>query len=230
MSDPAQYEYASISPRSGAKLVSCYGFRDVASFAADLPSGASVLDVGAGRSTFGHEVAALRDDISWLNVDQHGRSITGSPDERSAVPSNLEFLAANVLDLPEALAGRRFDQVLSYWMLPYITLAGRDLGLLAAKNMLSAAKPEGKISIGPRTGARNFARCILNRECTVTLQAPERETDLDAAAEFIVDATTLGRFAGQVHRATTAWFVRQDPFSVHSMSRWGGETKTRANA
>lgn len=63
------YEKAITTDRSAEMLACKHGSEGVAQLAETLPQGARILDVGAGASPFGKEVAILRPDISWTNFD-----------------------------------------------------------------------------------------------------------------------------------------------------------------
>lgn len=197
MSDSIHYEYAPISNREAGLLARYHGHKDVDSFAGEIPEAAEVLDVGAGYSTLGREVAVLRPDIRWLNVDLHYVKTIAQPKN---MPDNLEHLPANVLALQESLGSRQFDRVLSYWLIPHVTLASRELGITAVRNMLEVAKPQGKISIGPTTGLRNFGLSVLHHKGTVTVDKPKSEQEMTEVAANIVEATKLGRFWGWMNR------------------------------
>lgn len=190
-------------------LAERYGYSSLQDFVADIPEGADVADVGAGQSILGLQVCRMRRDVSWLSIDQNYDKIP--PYLRRQAwrrgvlrrPRNFDSVTGNALNLTEAVGDRRFDLVLSYWMLPHIIIDGHDLGLAAADSMLRIAKPTGVVAVGPC--AALYTEALANDK-RLPLELKERQTkaselamavelsgydNLDHLAEQIVTANTL---------------------------------------
>lgn len=141
-------------PSTGRKplfLVKQLGFNSVARFAESLPEGALVADIGAGLSTFGQEVASMRADIHWINVDPCylDKKIARWLPEN--LPPNLELLTDNITLESDTLSGlnAKMDFVFSYWLIPHLSLEDDTAARTAIKNMTTLLKREGKMAVGP---------------------------------------------------------------------------------
>lgn len=143
--------------REVEELAVRHNYSSVRSLAASLPEAAEVVDVGAGVSRLGHKVAALRDDITWVNMD----ILYSAKDQDSELkhtlgrlattaPKNLEYVAGSILSPPAKITPSRFSHVFSYWLLPHIVEANSRKGAVAAYNMIIMGKPGGTLSVGPR--------------------------------------------------------------------------------
>lgn len=169
-------------------------------FAESLPADATVMDVGAGRSDLGLEVASRRPDVLWVNADiQYGFHDKVWPliaVAEEACADKLQFTGRDVLTLPGDLAGR-FDRVYSYNLTSHLLHIRRDLGRRAVDGMTGLLESDGALSIGPvhgRTRAGNEGRRA------VELQASASEAEREAA----LDALTMSRLQGLVLDATNA--------------------------
>ncbi len=142
--------------RCADALVARYGFESLDDMAASIPEEAHVLDVGAGLSDLGNEVASRRPDIHWLNLDAYYNSIghesnMGWRFDRltTTAPENVEYLSGSILDLDDSFKHRCFARIFSYYVLPYIARGNRGNALIAMHNMRAISLPGGIISIGP---------------------------------------------------------------------------------
>ena len=198
------YEKAPTTDRKGIVLARHYGYAGLPEFVKDIPEGADIADVGAGKSPLGREVCRLRPDVQWLSIDR--RYDRMRPHSRlRRTPRNFEFVAGNALDLQTVVGERRFDLVLSYWMLSHIIIDGRELGLAAARNMLAIAKPTGVVAVGPCV-ALNTRRAAANdtdRPKAVLLDKSPAAAYLAAAVEIDGPASSLERLAEEIVTATT---------------------------
>lgn len=129
-----------------------FGYNSVRELAGALPKNAIVMDIGAGLSRLGHEVAALRDDIRWINVDpcyqEKTASIKFSGSQRA---SNVEFWSDNIVTGSTKLDGLHgtVDVVYSYWLMPHLSLEADEPAIHAVEHMYDLLKPKGKLIIGP---------------------------------------------------------------------------------
>lgn len=147
-------------PSTGRKAVFMarqMGFMSVADFADSLPKRATVADVGAGLSRFGHEVAAQRPDIKWFNIDPCYKNTTIAKRAKLDIPKNLQLLTDDITkSIP--IAGRA-NLVLSYWLLPHLSLEPGKTAYRAVTHMYDMLKPGGRLIIGP---VRNLGFGILS--------------------------------------------------------------------
>ncbi|HXE10266.1 MAG TPA: class I SAM-dependent methyltransferase [Verrucomicrobiae bacterium] len=172
--------------RTGALFVHEYGgYETVEDFADDLPEGARVLDVGAGKSAFGLNVARWRDDVEWTNADIR----YNMPGMRESVgrhaPPNVRYVPADALRLLDAFEEGEFDRVFSNWMMPHISMAGRNAGVIAARNMLAVASPDGEVAVAP---CRPRAPGVEGRMFMVDM-AEHTPAELDGIAEDMAAAS-----------------------------------------
>lgn len=126
-------------------------FPSLETFAASLPKGAVVADVGAGLSRLGHEVGALRSDITWINIDPAYAFPSIHQAASKNLPSNVSLCAGDIVKgftLSEELRNGA-DLVYSYWLLPHLSLEDDSVASAACEHMLDLLKPTGKLAIGP---------------------------------------------------------------------------------
>lgn len=126
-----------------------HGFASVAALAESLPKNTKVLDVGAGASPFGKEIAALRPDITWVNFDYS----YGDPSILSEVskdrPPNLAFTAGDATKLENIYEAGHFDTVFSYWLLPHLSIDDAAPARAVSQAIFRLTKTGGYISVGP---------------------------------------------------------------------------------
>lgn len=122
-------------------------------FARSLPQDARVADIGAGLSDFGHQVATLRPDVSWTNVDLNYAEDRHHPQHelfrkaQDKAPENLHAVAASALALPAELRGQ--DIVCSYNLLTHFRRINFNLGHQALTSMVELLNDEGQLMVGP---------------------------------------------------------------------------------
>jgi hypothetical protein len=96
---PTWHETAPSTARNAKQLSYAYGYDSPEALATSLPVDALVVDVGAGRSKFGHTITILRPDIHWVNVDQrNGRRFPLRHPQRKA-PPNLQYIVCVQISL-----------------------------------------------------------------------------------------------------------------------------------
>jgi hypothetical protein len=146
--------------RKGNTLARRYGYgglRSLSRLVGSLPVGAEVLDVGAGRSSFGTQACRLRPDIRWINADPaySDEGIRNTLEVNR--PTNLSLESVSAQELTKAFGERRFDRVYSWWMLPHITgQKGEQAGQIAVEQMLLVAKLSGQVAVGPQIPMPHF--------------------------------------------------------------------------
>lgn len=192
------YEKAPTTARSADKLARRHGFENLAELAESLPAKANVLDIGAGASPFGREVAALRPDISWTNVDYSYRDPAILAEASHEAPDNLRFVAGDATQLETLCEPESADAVFSYWLMPHLSLEEDAPALAAAKQMHMVAKPGAFLSVGPRF--RQLHDKSLHSPATYRAVKDETLTHADEFAAAVVEAT---RLTGLTRRAQT---------------------------
>lgn len=142
-------------PTTGRKVgfqVKQLGFTSAKGFASSLPKDAVIADVGAGLSRLGHEVAALRPDITWVNIDPGYKDKGILATASQNLPSNVILLDANIVEgfkkLPKPLE-HKADLVYSYWLLPHLSLENDQTARKACGHMFELLKPNGRLVVGP---------------------------------------------------------------------------------
>ncbi|HEY8999465.1 MAG TPA: class I SAM-dependent methyltransferase [Candidatus Saccharimonadales bacterium] len=148
--NPTIYEQAVTTDRTAETVAHKHGSESAAQFAESLPTNANVLDVGAGASPFGKEVAALRPDITWTNFDYSYYDEAILAEVKQGAPSNVAYAAGDATKLDDIYTEGTFDRVLSYWMLPHLSLDQPEPAGMAARAMFVVAKEGGILSAGPR--------------------------------------------------------------------------------
>lgn len=202
------YAKAPMTKRTGALFVYEYGsYETVEDFADDLPEGARVLDVGAGKSTFGANVARWRDDVEWTNADIR----YNIPGMREAVgrhaPPNVRYVPADALRLLDAFEEGEFDRVFSNWLMPHIGMAGRNAGVIAARNMLAVASPDGEVAIAP---CRPRATGVEGKMFRVDMTEHE-PAELDGIAEDMAAASRYTRIGAGLQYVVNQLCQRFEP-------------------
>lgn len=137
------------------------GFSSLDEFAASLPKKAVIADVGAGLSRFGHEVARLRPDITWVNIDPCYTDKGLLADVTTGLPANVSLFSGNIVDgfKPPVKIRSGADIVYSYWLLPHLSLENEKAARAACGHMYDLLKPEGRLLIGP---VRTFGLGLLS--------------------------------------------------------------------
>src|SRR5688500_1438327 len=81
------------------------GYESVVDFAASLPEGATIVDVGAGLSRLGHEVGNYRPDVHWINIDPCYRDEEIAAAAQEGLPDNVRLLSEDIVQGSALLAG-----------------------------------------------------------------------------------------------------------------------------
>lgn len=182
------YEKAVTTDRPAEMLAHKHGFESVAQLAETLPTDAKVLDVGAGASPFGKEVAALRPDITWVNFDYSYQdpAILGEVSKDS--PANVEHVAGDATKLGESYEPETFDAVFSYWLLPHLSIDDPTPAKEAAKAIFTATRTGGLMSVGPKASQKRLPSMKSGKAIQVVKEPGQ---DADSYAERIVAETKL---------------------------------------
>lgn len=198
-----RYERAPMTDRRGDTLALKYGYKDLSAFTDDLPVGARVVDIGAGFSSLGRQACYRRSDIEWVNVDIQYEDWT-SPYAHlyeqliDGKPSNLHFEPADAMSLVQDFGENQFDRTYSYWMLPHIILASRELGLSAVENMIRITKSSGNLAVGPISRPLFTSDAIHKRALHITPASDD--SSIPDQAERLVSATTPSPVEAMIQR------------------------------
>lgn len=187
------YENAVTTHRSAESLARAHGFESVAELARQLPKDAKVIDVGAGASPFGVEVAKLRPDITWVNLDYSYSDPDIIEDVSKDAPPNVEFFEGDATKLADMYDPQTFDAVFSYWLLPHMSLDEPGPAKAAAEAMYTITKIGGMISVGPRNDA---TRRLFSGSDTLNYESRSSEE----FADKIVAGTKLSKSASYLQK------------------------------
>lgn len=146
------YEKAPTTHRSAERLAKRHGFRNLTELAQSLPPNAHILDVGAGASPFGKEVAKLRSDIQWTNFDYSYKDPKVLEEVSIDSPPNIKYVQGDATKLSEAYPAETFDAVFSYWLFPHLSIDDTAPANESAKGIFRVTKKGGIMSVGPRLG------------------------------------------------------------------------------
>lgn len=188
------YENAVTSHRTAEKIAQRHGFENVRSLAESLPENARVLDVGAGASPFGREVAGLRPDVTWVNFDYSYQDPRVVEEVSEAAPMNVEYVPGDATVLDQAFGEDSFDAVFSYWMMPHLSLDELEPAHEAARAMYQVAKPGAMISVGPTSHS------IHRKTDALQTVKDESEQSAEEFADRTVEATKLGPMSAKAQR------------------------------
>ena len=185
---PPSYEKVVTTERPAGMLARKHGFEDAAHLAKSLPENANVLDVGAGASSFGSEIAELRPDISWTNLDYSYQDPAIYEDVTRNVPDNVGNTPGDVAELESMYEHETFDAVFSYMLMSHLSLDDPEIAKKAAKNIFDVTKIGGLISIGPDTSKRRLPTTSPKEAYRLV---KDESMDAETFAESIVDKTRL---------------------------------------
>lgn len=157
---------APITQRSASELSHRYGFASVAEMANYIPSEGRVLDVGAGHSPLGQEIAQRRPDITWYNFDYSYRPDFVAAANRLA--PNVRYVGGDVLELAGHFEPHTFDNVFSYWLIPHLGIEGPEVTKGAVAQLYTVAKNNSEIFLGP-----DFRRMWMPRDTHRWVKTPE---------------------------------------------------------
>src|SRR3989344_278542 len=191
------YEKAITTDRPAKMLARKHGFESVAQLAKMLPQGAKVIDVGAGASPFGKEVASLRPDITWVNFDYSYKDPEILEDVSQDAPDNLEHVAGDAIKLSEIYGHETFDAVFSYWLLPHLSIDNPKPAEETAKAIFAVTKTGGLMSVGPKVSRR----WLPPIKAGVAIQTVKDGTlDANSYSARIVAETKLGKVTRYAHK------------------------------
>lgn len=179
-----RFEQSPLTASSGEFLAGVYGDgATIDAFADSLPENARVIDVGAGLSTFGAEVAARRDDVQWTNYDiNYNRTghVSYEAVRRAveAAPQNLRFVTGNVLTIPDDMR-HAYDRAYSYNLVTHLLRIRRSLGGQALENIVGLLDEHGESKIGPT----NAKMATSERWGAATLPADASEAQITAVRQ-----------------------------------------------
>lgn len=182
------YEKAVTTGRPAERLAVKHGFESVAQLAESLAPGARVLDVGAGASPFGKEVAAMRPDITWVNFDYSYQDPAILEEVTKNAPETVQFTAGDATKLDEKYVAESFDAVFSYWLLPHLSLEDTAPAERAARAIFAVTKLGGLMSIGPKTTQKSTDIFRSGKAIQVT---KDDTINADIFAHHIVRETKL---------------------------------------
>lgn len=161
-------------------------------FAQTLPSQATIIDIAAGRSNFGVEIARRRDDITWINLDVKYDNHEDRTTLQNVAPQNVLYLPGDALSLPSDLK-QQFDRVYSYYFIPHLLRVRRDIGKHALTGMQALLKPSGELFVGPTNGPR-YEVSTPQKHHAVSLDADSS----NEAIESVLDSLTPPRLRSLV--------------------------------
>jgi ubiquinone/menaquinone biosynthesis C-methylase UbiE len=191
------YEKAVTTDRPAEMLAKKHGFESLAQLAEALPQGARVLDVGAGASPFGKEVAKLRPDITWINFDYSYHDPAILQDVTRDAPANVEHIAGNATKLDEVYGHGTFDAVFSYWLFPHLSIDDPKPAQDTAKAIFKVTKQGGLISIGPKVNQKRLPSLISGK----AIQLVKNEAlSAESYADEIVRRTKLPKVARELQK------------------------------
>lgn len=182
------YEKAVTTDRPAEMLAQRHGFESVTQLAESLPANASVLDVGAGASPFGIEVATLRPDVTWVNFDYSYQDPAILGEVTKNAPANVQHVAGDATKLGEHYEPESFDAVFSYWLLPHLSIDDPEPAKQAAKAIFGITKLGGLMSVGPKASQKR----LPSLKSSPAVQVVKDETiTADSYADRIVTETKL---------------------------------------
>lgn len=210
------YEKVVTTGRPAGMLANRHGFKSVKQLADALPQDARVLDVGAGASPFGEEVARLRPDILWINFDQCylDPDISGEVTQNS--PTNVLHVAGDATRLGETFGPESFDVVFSYWLLPHLSLVNRKPAERVARAIFYVTKPGGIMSVGPKVSDKKLPK-IKSGEAIKVIK--DKTVSADSYSDRIVAETKLNKLSRKTNQLVndqvipffgTSRFIKRD--------------------
>jgi hypothetical protein len=147
-----------VSDRDPDVLATAYGFETIFDFMNDIPRGGEVIDLGAGLSRLGHEVATNRPDVKWIDLDARYQEPNTLNRVMHDAPDNLVFAGHNIFDIEELHGIASFDRVYSYFLFPYLRRQGAEQYRKTCEDVLKLVREGGKLAIGPlKRGGINLA-------------------------------------------------------------------------
>jgi len=217
---PLIYEQAPTTDRPAELLAVKHGYENLAKLAESLPPHAKLLDVGAGASPFGKEVATLRPDISWTNFDYSYNDPKILRDIEADSPANVTYLAGDATRLDENFAPETFDATFSYWLLPHLSIDSVEPAAAAARSMYAVTKTGGTISVGPKASQKRLPSRKLEPALRLVKDA---SMTAEQYGETIVAATKLApvtRYAQKLANEVATPFFGTTRYTKHDKGKW----------
>ncbi len=194
------YEKAITTDRPAELLARKHGYDSIAQFAEELPEGARILDVGAGTSPFGKEVAKLRPDITWINFDYSYQNPEILEEAEYGAPSNVEHIPGDATRLDEVFEAESFDSVFSYWLMPHLSLDNAEPAKRTAEAMVLVTKPGGQISVGPIVGKK---RSLTIKSGGSLKIVKNKDKNTESYVREIVSGTKLSGISRTIQKMPT---------------------------
>lgn len=182
------YEKAVTTDRPAEMLANKHGFESVAQLAESLPQNARVLDVGAGASPFGKEIALLRPDVNWTNLDYSYQDPAILREVSQGTPANIQHVFGDATKLDSIFEPETFDAVFSYWLLPHLSLDDTEPARDTMNAIFAVTKQGGLVSVGPRISQKRRPSLKSGNAIQVI---KDDKIDVDGMAEQIVTKTKL---------------------------------------
>lgn len=155
------HEKAPTTDRSATELAIRYGYLGITDLCNSLPKNARILDVGAGASSLGRQIAIKRKDVEVVCFDfsYHDERILSDLERNK--PENLHYIPGDIANLVEKYGRNSFDTVFSYWLLPHLALEDRNIAKVGISNLYSVTKYNGELHVGPtRRGTLNMLKRV----------------------------------------------------------------------
>ena len=184
------YHYAPVTARTSGELARSYGYPSIEACAESIPSGGKVMDVGAGRSSFGDKIARLRDDVTVVKFDYayYGNNLRRRLENRA--PKNLEHIPLDIVCGNIDKWRQTFDKGYSFWLMPHLSHETTTPARRAATNMLAMMKQTGELRVGPTRGFLHVFDCYSGLE----MPSVQSEQDTTLAVDKIVSETRRSAF------------------------------------
>lgn len=183
------YAEVTTTGRGADLLAQHHGFNSARALAAWLPTEARAIDVGAGVSPLGKEIALLRPDVDWTNFDYSYYDPAILARVTHDTPENVTHIAGDATQLEAHVEPGSYDVVLSYWMVQHLALDGTAPAVDAVRGMFSLAKANGYISIGPERTGKVVQDLLGGRAIHVTKQT---QNPGDFAQEIVERTRPVG--------------------------------------
>ena len=187
--------------RGAEALARKHGYKNLASLVRSLPPKAKVLDVGAGASPLGKEIALLRPDIHWTNLDFGYYDKQILDEAKKGAPPNLKLVAGDVTRLEAFVKPNSMDAVFSYFLFPHLSTYDEQLALAAAKQVYATLKPGGVSVIGPRLRPWFHP---AGKEGTSWRATKSSQLTAEAYGREVLRQTLLSAFSRYIRRAFNA--------------------------
>lgn len=185
--------------RESKYLLMHMGYESLEQFADSLPNNAYVADIGAGLSRLGHDVAAMRPDIRWVNIDPSYDLTHIYKLAEKDMPENLSLLSASVFEEGRDVAAMsgQLDLVFSYWLLPHLSIDDWGEAKKAVAAMFSLLNSTGMLKIGPVRTRSSIIPFMYRYEGVRVWNKSEQS---EISVNEVVRATELSPLLKLVHR------------------------------